>query len=496
MNGAPPRPRRPSDRAFGFALFWVALLPRLYVAVAWIKEPVWDGHYYHFGAERIAAGLGYSEDVWVRGQLIWKPWVHYPVGYSALLGALYRTFGSSLLVAPLLNALLGALLAVTTFHGARDFLGQRRAALAAALVALHPGLIAYTPLVMTEVLAAFLISALGLSLLSRRRWAVPVAGVLLGALVLVRPASLALLALLPFLRHGGVWTRIRDSVLVVLLAGLCVMPWTVRNCQRLDGCALVSTNGGWNLAIGAITESGRFQTLRASDGCSAVRGQVHQDRCWAELGKRRILADPMGFLRRVPRKLAETFNHESFAFEYLHEADPIRWSEARRVAGRELTSWYHRLLLLIAGFGVVALPREFRRDRWGFAVQCALLLTFGVLSGRALMFDDKPFFWLPVFAAVVGLLPLPGRPATGPGALYAAGVLLSVVLVHALFFGEDRYHMVASPMLCVLAAAALRPSRGHLRSSATTWSAPENRLLNTVPGSSGVNDIYPAKLLR
>src|SRR5690606_16185502 len=63
------------DRAFLFALVVVALLPRLFVAIAWSREPVWDGHYYHFGAERIAQGLGYSEDVWVNGALEWKPWV-------------------------------------------------------------------------------------------------------------------------------------------------------------------------------------------------------------------------------------------------------------------------------------------------------------------------------------------------------------------------------------------------------------------------------------
>ena len=59
------------DVAFTLTVFLTALLPRLFVAIAWAKEPVWDGHYYHFGAERIARGLGYSEDVLVRGVLAW-----------------------------------------------------------------------------------------------------------------------------------------------------------------------------------------------------------------------------------------------------------------------------------------------------------------------------------------------------------------------------------------------------------------------------------------
>ena len=103
MAAAAPR-RRPEDVAFSWALGMVALLPRLFVAIAWAREPVWDGHYYHQGARRIAAGLGYSEDVLSHGVLVWKPWTHYPVGYSALLGLFYRVFGDQLLVAPLLNA--------------------------------------------------------------------------------------------------------------------------------------------------------------------------------------------------------------------------------------------------------------------------------------------------------------------------------------------------------------------------------------------------------
>ena len=78
-----------ADLWYAVALLVVALIPRLFVAIAWAREPVWDGHYYHFGAERIAQGLGYSEDVMVHGQLVWKPWCHYPVGYSALLGAVH-----------------------------------------------------------------------------------------------------------------------------------------------------------------------------------------------------------------------------------------------------------------------------------------------------------------------------------------------------------------------------------------------------------------------
>lgn len=58
------------DALFGACLFALALVPRLYVALAWAGEPVWDGHYYDFGARRIAAGFGYSDDRTVDGHLV------------------------------------------------------------------------------------------------------------------------------------------------------------------------------------------------------------------------------------------------------------------------------------------------------------------------------------------------------------------------------------------------------------------------------------------
>jgi 4-amino-4-deoxy-L-arabinose transferase-like glycosyltransferase len=434
----------------------VALLPRLFVAIAWSKEPVWDGHYYHFGAERIAQGLGYSEDVWSNGALTWKPWVHYPVGYSGVLGLLYALFGASLLVAPLFNVVLGVATTLLCYALARRGLDETRARVAGALVALHPGLIAQSALVMTELLAACLLVLLGLLAVSAAQKPKLFGGfgLALGAATLVRPASLLLLPLGFLERPLRLRALAGAAALTLAGAALVVLPWTLRNCQRLDGCALVSTNGGWNLAIGAISETGRFTSLRAADGCPVVTGQVQQDRCWADVGLRKIAAAPGHWLSLAPRKLSETFNHESFAIEYLHEADPRAWPEARRVAGRELLSGVHRALLAVSALAVVAF--RFGRRTAAELVQTALfagMVGFGVYAFAS---DDHPFHWFVLFIPLAAVLPLPGRPALGPCLRYAVGALFVTALTHVIFFGEDRYHLAVSPLLCLLAAAALR----------------------------------------
>jgi len=467
LTAAPAPQRRPEDVAFSWALGMVALLPRLFVAIAWAREPVWDGHYYHLGASRIAAGLGYSEDVLSHGVLLWKPWTHYPVGYSALLSVFYRVFGSHLLVAPLLNAVLGAATAILVHRIALSHLGSTRARVAGGAAALHPGLIAYCPLVMTEIASAFLLVLLVWTLLHfRGRWhAAVLGGVILGALTLMRPASLLLVPLIALSEPRPFSRAALRGAVTLGVALLLVLPWTARNCMRMDGCALVSTNGGWNLAIGAITETGRFQTLHGKDGCPVVTGQVQQDDCWAQVGWRKIKEGPGHWLSLAPKKLAQTFDHESFAVEYVHEADPGAWPDERREAARGLLTATHLGLLAAAALSVVALPLgRLKREEQYWQVGLLLLISGLIFYGIA--DEQHPFHWLTVVAPLLAFLPVPGRPYLGAVGRMVMATVLVTALTHVVFFGEDRYHLFLSPLLCVLAAAALREGERVARSPA------------------------------
>jgi hypothetical protein len=470
------------DLPFTFGIFIAALLPRLYVAIAWAREPVWDGHYYDFGAKRIAAGLGYSDDVVVGGQTVWHPWCHYPVGYSGFLALAYRVFGQGPHVATIANAIAGALLCAVLHRLARRATTPMRARIAAVLAAASPGLVVYSALLMTEPLAALgIVTAAWLFARDGRTWRRGLsAGVVMGLTALVRPQSLlvipalALLAL-PSAAEGGApsWSRfgirglrglvarltaaVRPMLVALGMALAVVAPWTARNCSVMDGCALVSTNAGWNLAIGAFPRAtGRFETLRASDGCPVVTGQVQQDRCWFQAGVAWIREQPRFWLGLIPDKLSFTFDHESFPLGYLGEADPAAWPEARKAHGRELLSTAHRILLALAALGVLGSPFARGTSVLGRVTQAALLVLVGVLAARGLLGDLHPAWPLAIAIPLVAVLPLPGRPDNGGVVGYLAYAIASVALTHAIFFGEDRYHMVITPALCLLAACALR----------------------------------------
>lgn len=443
-------------RATTAGVFVVALLPRLYAAIAWTREPVWDGHYYDIGARSIAAGLGYV------GQS-GGAWCHYPVGYSGLLGAAYATFGAGRFTGPVLNALVGAMLAAVTYRLARHATSERRAIVAGLLVALYPGLVAYTPLLMTEPAAALAIvsAALVAAAHGHRSRGMVAAAALLGLGVLIRPQSLLcapLLALLPSGALDGLRSRAepsaarswktfgRAAVLATAVAVAVVLPWTARNCMVMDGCAFVSTNGGWNLAIGSFPRAtGRFAGLHGSDGCTIVTGQVQQDRCWMQLGLDWIATDPSRWLGLMDDKLGYTFDHESFPIGYLGEADPQAWPESRKKLGRGVLSWSYRALLTVAAFGVLPAPTRRR------PATLLVALAVGLLAFYAAATPTHPFWPLAILLVVVAAWRW--REVSGP-TLFAAGAIGSVALTHAVFFGEDRYHMVVTPMLALLAATA------------------------------------------
>jgi hypothetical protein len=429
----------PRDALFGAGVFVAALVLRAVVVETLGAEPTWDGQFYHRGAESIAAGFGYSEPGVIDGKPVRLPWSHYPVGYSAALGALYAWFGASARVALWFNSLIGALTALVTFA-----------------FALHPGLVLYCALVMTEPLAGFLVLLTGYTArrLGRHPISIVLCAALLAASCYVRPQSLLAAPLLALLFPGTWKERLAQVAATALLSLALVAPWSVRNCRALDACAFVSTNGGWNLAISALSDTGRFRPLTPQDGCAGVNGSVAQDRCWAQVGWTQILRDPGRWLARIPDKLRHTYNHESFAVAYLAEAEPSEWERDHTWRVMNVMTAFHHALMLVAALGLVARFSFQRwREAWG---QIAILAALALFVAYALSLPERPLFWIGALIPLLALLRLPGAPRLGSGLAYLLGLLAVTTLTHMIFFGDDRYHLTISPVLCVLAAAAFR----------------------------------------
>ncbi|HEY5241704.1 MAG TPA: glycosyltransferase family 39 protein, partial [Polyangiaceae bacterium] len=292
---------RGDRRRDALVAFGVALFARLAV-VAWAHgrfPAVEDGHYYDVLARRLAAGQGYTW-LWPDGAVTYA--AHYPVGYPAMLALAYAVFGASAAAAMTVNALVGAGAAYGA-HRIVDGEGVPRwRPLAAGLaVALHPALVPYTAAVMTEgVTAALLVVATAVASRARaaeRAWPwLAGLGLAMGIATLVRPQSLLLAPVLGALAvpwEASARARLVRAAVVTAVALAFVTPWTARNCMRMNRCALVSVNGGWNLLIGAHTRSGSWEAMDVPVECATVWDEAGKDACFERAARRDIAAGPL-----------------------------------------------------------------------------------------------------------------------------------------------------------------------------------------------------------
>lgn len=434
------------------AVFALALTVRLLV-VGWAYNtfpPTADGTFYHEHAVRLAAGRGYTW-VWDGAE---QAVAHYPVGYPAVLGAFYAAFGAAPGVAMVVNSGLGALGALALFLAADEVVGRRPALLAGLGFALHPGLLSYTPALMTEGVTAALLAGVLLVAAKARSagrggpgWLV-LMGLLLGATTLIRPQTALLLPLLGACTGIGRGTlrALLSALLVSAAALLFVLPWTLRNCAELDQCALVSTNGGWNLLIGTYADArGGWLPLRIPDACAAAFGDVAQDRCFAREARRVIAADPWAWAALVPMKLGVTFDYGGAGAWYLHASNPQAFPAAAKLALGGIETLLQRVLLALAIIGAARAHLPSSRQR-------PLAHALGATA-------FLPWAWAAhlLFVLLAASAPLSLAPGRRFALRASAALVGSTAAVHAVFFGSGRYGLVCTSGLLAVAATVSAP---------------------------------------
>jgi hypothetical protein len=433
----------------------VALVARLAV-VAWGAQtipPTADGVYYNIIARRIAEGRGYTW-LWPDGAVTYA--AHYPVGYPAIVALAYAAIFAAPAVAMIVNALIGTL-GVVAIHDLLAFATTRRLALFGTLaLAIHPALVPYTAAFMTEGVTASLL-AVAAALVARaaarscnekaaRPWRTPwliATGLCMGVVTLVRPQSIALAPVFGWfaLQPGTkVRTRVVGAALASILALAVCAPWTVRNCVRMNQCALVSVNAGWNLAIGTQTVDGAWRPIAVPDACKEVFAEAAKDACFGAAAMREIARDPAAWLARVPAKIRVTFDYFGAAPWYLHDANPTRFPLRAKVVLGAIETAFSRLLLAAALASIIKLDGPRRRAR---IIVCGIGLVSCVL----------PMGYVGYLACALGIAALGRRrlEELPPIVAVTAAVVMATALAHAIFFGAGRYGLVVVPFVTALA---------------------------------------------
>ncbi|MGI8939365.1 MAG: hypothetical protein ACR2JF_14375 [Iamia sp.] len=264
----------------------VGLVLRVVSAAIAARAPkgLFDPARYAGYARVIADGQGMVEP------LTGQPTAYYPPGYPWFLGIIQWGIDHTplpddlALVTALVQAVLGAASVALIGTLGRRIHSPAAGAVAAVVVALMPNLVLHSSTVLGETLTIALLLAFLVALvpppghrpwpagMGRRRLAT--AGVLLGLVLLVRPVTAGVLVAVAvcWWISGIGWRRTATWTGVLLgIAVLCIVPWTVRNAIRMDALVPLSTNSGDNLCIGhGPSATGSF---RLDEDC-AIQGNV------------------------------------------------------------------------------------------------------------------------------------------------------------------------------------------------------------------------------
>ena len=297
-------------RQIAFVIFSLALVIRLAYVLTIPNEirPLdYDGHVYDLIARNIVDGKGFNYDTGVNQS--WRP----PL-YPLFLALNYLLFGQNYIAVRVVQALLGASTCVVAFLIARDYLGKGTGIIASLIVALYPGLVYFTGLLVTETLFILLVVSATLFLLRfLKTWSLRdggATGILLGLSALCRPQVLAFVPFLFVVLFLASKTRkpaIANFIPVFLVILAIILPWTLRNYAVHGEFVLISTNGGYNFYVGNNPEAtGRLTKPYFSSQQQALRDELTEakiDTEYYKWGLDYIRGNPLASLKMAAKKV-------------------------------------------------------------------------------------------------------------------------------------------------------------------------------------------------
>jgi len=389
-------PRQPD----GVGVFVVALAVNLVYWAVFRSHyvPVSDADHYFGIASNLAAGKGFSHVY--PGTVLHETAFRLPF-WPGLLAVALVVFGTHLSVAMALNAVIGALVAVQAAALARSVAGRRAGLVAGVVVALYPPLIANNVVPLSEPLG-LLVMLVVVRLLGARRWMW--AAVATGVLILTRDgAPIILLGAAPMVGLAAGW---RQALRFLVVVGLIVVPWVVRNEVQLHHFVL-TTSVGYNLAA-VYSEQAQATNLYFVDATRDPAfaqwwpersNEARWDATLEHEGLEGLDSDPLRVLAVARFNLGNVIGFHS------RDEDGAELLDGRviRVVKASKPAYY-----LVSILGVAGLVR-WRRNR----TVRALAMVAVLLVGLSLVTVYAPRLRAPVDLACaigVGLLCAPSRP--------------------------------------------------------------------------------------
>jgi 4-amino-4-deoxy-L-arabinose transferase-like glycosyltransferase len=373
-----------------------------------------DPAFYHYAASSLANGDGYLD-------LGGEPSARWPPVFPFVIAPFYALFGSDPLTGELVNAVIGAACVPVIFLLVRHVFGRREALVAAGVLALFPGQILYTDLLLAETLFAFELLVFFLVLAVRPiNWrTAALLGLVTGIAALTRGEGI----FLPIVVFVVWWPAVSRAVLLrrIAIVGaamvLTIAPWAVRNTIELDTFIPIANNSGATLWAGhnpdafggAMYATPDLITVPQTAEPGSPEAAIEEDRFLRDEALDFMVHNPLDELKLIPLKLIHLNRGDSRIVDiWLNQVSP---GDAKPVEGN--TRIGMNLVLDFAYYSLLALT-------------ILAVILFGRAGWRQ-----------PVLRGILTL------------------GIVALVLYGFVFYGNPRYRAPLEPLMIVLVAPLL-----------------------------------------
>jgi len=391
----------------------ICLLLGVFLRILWIwfinPSQVSDFVWFENRAESIASGHGYS----VNGIAT----AYWPVGYPGFLGLIFRVFGSSVILAKLINIVFYmTAIFLTYILSAELFKVESAGRIALCILCFYPNHIAYGSFLATEMFFVFLF-LLGAVLFIRASGRVGfliLAGLSWGLATLTKPQFIFLPLIFLVVFSNNLKTFVKSTAVVFLALLTCIAPWMIRN-HGIFGKFLLSTNGGIVLmqgnnpyATGKHIWDENIESLlgelHTTNGVMWDSKELAREELARQIGVSYIKNHPVRTILLWPKKLFYLYRSDVDGFYYSMGMMPdlSTGMQYLYLGLRILAELYYFLIIVLAAIGLkTTLRSRIKSQRLGIYVILYFTALCLVFFGNARYhFPVMP--WLAIYAGIGG----------------------------------------------------------------------------------------------
>ncbi|ADK14400.1 hypothetical protein [Clostridium ljungdahlii] len=290
--------------------YYIMMTLGMFLSILWVifvnAKPFSDFDYYYNLAKEISRGLPWGD-------------TYTSVGYSIVLGGIFKLFGASVLTAKIFNLCITFINYLCfKFILSKVNLKEIDRKIIFGLFVLFPNNILFNSILGTELIFTSIMLAVTCLYFSDLKLKYFFIGILTGLNTIVKPFFIVFffaIFLVDVIKHKKLIWALRNSLIVLIMSVIVISPWIYRNTKLMGQRTFVSNNGGIVLYINNNSQNHLGRWMPAADVEDSIvnkpeykkANRTEQNKMLSAAAKKWIKSHPVDFIKLGFKRLLNTY---------------------------------------------------------------------------------------------------------------------------------------------------------------------------------------------